>query len=165
MWDSYYYQAAIHDAKVNFNHDHGITIINKQDHYIEYVDIAAPKNHREMTSFYLNNFDQIENFITDFITKSANLIVMANKRLVKLPEVLCLPTDSQNQASIKNYKISNREKQCLEFYLAGNTAKETAEILQLSHRTIEDYFNKIKKKLNCINKRELLKKFNKNPVV
>lgn len=160
LWDAYYYQAAIHDAKVNFNHDHGITIINKQENYIEYVDIAAPKFHREITSFYLNSFDQIEDFIIEFIEKSAKLTAIAEKQLVQIPKVLCSPIDDQSTLWKNNFVVSKREKQCLEFYLSGNTAKETAEILNLSHRTVEEYLNNLKKKLGCRYKRELFKIFN-----
>jgi DNA-binding CsgD family transcriptional regulator len=164
LWDSYYYQLAVHDAKVNFNHDHGITIINQQANYIEYFDIAAPQHHREITSLYLNNFDRIESFIKDFNEKSLRLIKICEKKLIKIPNALCSPDDvvaDNTHTATKNIAISNREKQCLEFYLAGNTAKETAEILQLSPRTVEEYINNLKNKFKCKHKRDLLKVCNK----
>ncbi len=51
--------------------------------------------------------------------------------------------------------LSPRERDCLEFLLQGKTAKETAVILALSSRTVESYFETIKKKLKCCNKGEL----------
>jgi steroid delta-isomerase-like uncharacterized protein len=51
--------------------------------------------------------------------------------------------------------LSRRERECLEFLLQGKTAKETAAILALSYRTIESYFENIKKKLKCSNKGQL----------
>ncbi len=51
--------------------------------------------------------------------------------------------------------LSRRERECLEFLLQGKTAKETAATLALSHRTVESYFENIKKKLNCSNKGQL----------
>lgn len=51
--------------------------------------------------------------------------------------------------------LSNREKQCLYCVLKGKTAKETALLLSLSHRTVEYYLENVKGKLNCQNKREL----------
>ncbi len=56
-------------------------------------------------------------------------------------------------------KLSNREKQCLELYLSGESGRGTALILGLSHRTVDDYINNIKKKLKCKRKRDLLKLF------
>jgi len=54
-------------------------------------------------------------------------------------------------------ELSEREKSCLRYLLEGKTAKETAILLHLSHRTIEYYFENLKDKLNCMTKRELLK--------
>lgn len=51
--------------------------------------------------------------------------------------------------------LSSRERQCLRCLLEGKTAKETALIYKLSPRTIESYFEKIKQKLKCTNKRDL----------
>lgn len=51
--------------------------------------------------------------------------------------------------------LSLRERECLELLLQGKTAKETAVALDLSHRTVESYFEHIKKKLKCSNKGQL----------
>ncbi|SRR5579883_391367 len=52
--------------------------------------------------------------------------------------------------------LSQREQQCLRYFLNGKTAKETAMILGLSYRTIEEYLTNLKKKLGCRTKRDLL---------
>ncbi len=54
------------------------------------------------------------------------------------------------------FPLSNREMQCLELYLRGETAQSTAAILGLSQRTVESYFESIKQKLHCSSKSELL---------
>lgn len=51
--------------------------------------------------------------------------------------------------------LSPREKQCLRCLVEGKTAKETAALYQLSPRTVESHFEKIKQKLKCTNKRDL----------
>lgn len=51
--------------------------------------------------------------------------------------------------------LSSRERECLKILLQGKTAKETAAILSLTYRTIESYFENIKNKLSCSNKKEL----------
>ncbi|MBL4647663.1 MAG: PAS domain-containing protein [Gammaproteobacteria bacterium] len=53
-------------------------------------------------------------------------------------------------------KLSTRELECLFLQLRGKTAKQIAQILQLSKRTIEYYIDNIKSKLGCQNKAELL---------
>lgn len=53
-------------------------------------------------------------------------------------------------------KLSLREQQCLKYFIKGKTAKETANLIGLSYRTVESYFVNIKKKLGCQYKRDLL---------
>lgn len=60
-----------------------------------------------------------------------------------------------NELKRKSTYLSTREKQCLCLLLKNKTAKETAEQLQLSFRTIEYYFENIKDKLDCESKGEL----------
>lgn len=55
--------------------------------------------------------------------------------------------------------LTQREKQCLFLFLSGKTALETALELSLSPRTIEFYFENIKDKLDCANKRELFSQY------
>ncbi len=52
-------------------------------------------------------------------------------------------------------KLSNRERECLSYFLQGNACREIGEKLNLSPRTIEAYFVAIKGKLNCHTKSEL----------
>jgi DNA-binding CsgD family transcriptional regulator len=54
--------------------------------------------------------------------------------------------------------LSPREHECLELYSKGYDSKETAELLGISHRTVEHYFESMKNKLGCFSKREILKK-------
>ena len=58
---------------------------------------------------------------------------------------------------VGHVKLTNRELDCLRLYFQGKTAKETGEILQLSTRTIEHYFENIKMKLCCNSKKDLYK--------
>ncbi len=52
--------------------------------------------------------------------------------------------------------LSTRELECLFLQLRGKTAKEIAEILKLSKRTVEYYIDNMKTKFGCFNKTELL---------
>jgi DNA-binding CsgD family transcriptional regulator len=53
-------------------------------------------------------------------------------------------------------KLSDRELECLFLQLRGKTAKQIAEILKLSKRTVEYYIDNMKSKFGCFNKAELL---------
>lgn len=53
--------------------------------------------------------------------------------------------------------LTPRERECLRALRDGKTAKETAQMYNLSSRTIESYFENIKIKFSCPNKRDLFK--------
>lgn len=55
-------------------------------------------------------------------------------------------------------KLSNREKECLQYIRQGRTAKETANFLNISRRTVETHIVHIKDKFNCHTKSQLLNK-------
>lgn len=56
--------------------------------------------------------------------------------------------------------LSKRESQCLHYYVQGKTAKEIGKALQLSPRTVENYIQNIKTKLNIWTKAELIHFYN-----
>lgn len=58
--------------------------------------------------------------------------------------------------SSKKIVLSNRQKQCIEHLLKGQTAREIANQLNLSHRTIEHYIELLKIKFDCRNKVQLV---------
>jgi len=55
--------------------------------------------------------------------------------------------------------LSIREKQCLEDIVSGKTAQESACRLGLSRRTVENYIDTLKNKLQCKSKSELIIKY------
>jgi DNA-binding CsgD family transcriptional regulator len=51
--------------------------------------------------------------------------------------------------------LTKRELESAQLLLAGNTAKETAKLLDISPRTVEEYLDNIRIKLSCRNKLEI----------
>ncbi len=56
------------------------------------------------------------------------------------------------------YHLSAREMECLFYLLRGQAVKAIAQVLQLSSRTVESYFERIKYKFHCLSKAELIEK-------
>ena len=56
----------------------------------------------------------------------------------------------------KTIKFTDRELQCMQLYCQGKSAKETGKILGISSRTIEGYFDTIKRKFKVSSKSEIL---------
>lgn len=57
--------------------------------------------------------------------------------------------DNSNRNSEKSFTFTKREMECLNFLHQGLNNKQIARQLNLSPRTIEEYFNKIKFKMGC----------------
>lgn len=55
-------------------------------------------------------------------------------------------------------KLSKRHDEILKYLILGKTAKQIAQILNLSHRTIEFYLTIIKRKFKAVNKSDLIEK-------
>lgn len=51
--------------------------------------------------------------------------------------------------------LTPREKECIMHILKGKSAKESAQVLDLSHRTVEHYLENVKNKFGCQFKNEL----------
>ena len=117
-------------------------------------------------------------FITHFKNETKNIIQEAKDNKIYLP---VLEPDQQpvieNEQSIPDdtaiielelfitqqksllHLLSAQEVACLKYAALGKTAKETAQILNLSFRTVESYFENIKTKLHCKQKREAVELF------
>ncbi len=48
-------------------------------------------------------------------------------------------------------RLTKREKECLSLAALGHSSTETAELLKISRKTVEQYRGEIKKKLKCKN--------------
>lgn len=67
-------------------------------------------------------------------------------------------TDLFPGSEINHIYLSERETECLQLYTQGKTAKEIAKIVNLSHRTVENYIYNIKVKMSVSTKAELIHK-------
>lgn len=162
------YSHVIHEVRTGFNVANGFDIFEVYDGYTDICCFGSYPDNNEIFNVYFNKKDIFENFTEDF--KNRFLINM-NVTPIDLPERMRLnfiSSDCQKNTAPKfselDYKLdknklitilSPREQQCLIYYLNGKTAKETATLMRLSYRTVEEYFINIKKKLGCQNKRNL----------
>jgi DNA-binding CsgD family transcriptional regulator len=59
---------------------------------------------------------------------------------------------------LKKYKLTARQLDCLYYLVQGKTAKQIANLLQLSYRTVEHHISAIKTKYRCGSRSELIEK-------
>jgi DNA-binding CsgD family transcriptional regulator len=174
LWQSYNNELLLHDARTYFNHDNGISVFYLKENYIEYFDIAAPKENKAVLSLYLNRFDILENFFHHFLEQSQQLLSQVSLHPIIPPkEMQGIFTTEEDLIYKFNhsifYKISKRtfncpsltprENECISYLVLGFTAKEVGKVLNLSHRTVEQYINNVKIKLGCTYRSELIRKY------
>ena len=67
---------------------------------------------------------------------------------------------NKDKKSITTLQLTPREIDCINLLKKAFTVKDMARALSLSPRTVEDYINKIKKKLGCHRKAQILIQLN-----
>jgi len=98
-----------------------------------------------------NNINKRAEFISN-LSINLDLIDLKSINLIK----------NLNLDKSKTFKASSmtaltmREKECLNYYIQGKTAKDIASILQLSYRTVENYLQNAKDKIGVNNKLDLI---------
>ena len=74
------------------------------------------------------------------------------------------PEPDSNEEFNANY-LTKREKEVLKYIIIGYTAKKIGKALSISHRTVECYVDKLKIKLHCETKYELVEKVIMNGLI
>jgi DNA-binding CsgD family transcriptional regulator len=102
----------------------------------------------------------IKSLLSVPITAMGPMYTINNSRIdnldIKKPYVPNNIGDNRYLANIKSYNLSSREAQCLELLLMGKNNLHIADYLNISRRTVELYMNKIKAKLSCHKKIDIL---------
>lgn len=166
------YIERLHDAKNDFNINKGFTIIEYSDFYKDFFSFATTTtNSNAIIDIYFNNLDVLLAFTIYFKDIAAPLIRQAmrkrisiNKSQTKIPPSLLTASCNHRFITYNNqsYLLTSREEECLALLSCGKIAKEIATILHLSNRTVENYINVVKEKLNCHHKTELINIYFKN---
>lgn len=162
------------DVTNKFSIHHPLVITNINSTGCEYIFFATSKNNFRIINTYISKMHYLKNFITyfknatewlfrDSMNHQVDLKLINKTNFYSNKNKLTIYDFTQQTNSLNKLPnsitsiLSQREQECLNNFLDGMTAKETAAILGISHRTIEEYFANIKKKLKCKNKRDLYK--------
>lgn len=152
------------DNESQFGIGNGIDIIVPHDDYTEFFVFASDKNNRGINNFYINNLDILKQSIFYFKDKGKDLLNQAESSgIIQVPtqnKVITNYQDINNQSILdqlqpsryyltgkyKNEYLTRSEYQCLKLVAKLKSAKEIANELKLSPRTVEVYINNMKEK-------------------
>lgn len=144
---------------------HGITIVEPDHDGCEFFFLGTTTSNSSTINKYLSNFQLLEKFIKNFKSANKDLFMRlhANKTMATDWFDNKLKFESINYidkysflAELYRYQFTQREIECLPLLIKGCTSKQIAEFLEISHRTVEDYVNNIKHKMNVETKNELI---------
>lgn len=154
-----------------------LVIVEKKGTECEFTFLATSVNNKKIINTYITKLNLLRQFKEYFKKENANIfhktaeynvdLKQINKSYFSEDNIIDLAIESNDVVSLNNnfffQLLSAREQECVRYFLQGKTAKETAYLLNLSYRTIEEYFTNIKKKLHCRNKRDLIDLFIAQP--
>jgi len=160
-----------------FGIDNVIVIIEPHDDYYEVWNIGSDRTRHNAIEFYYNNQDLLKAFTYYFKDKGATTIKKYEqdkiKRQISTPHLDYLLSKVQLHNTEKDafisemeaeryyvYKdtyLTKREYACLRYLTNGFTAKEIAQVLNLSSKTIEYHLQSIKTKCNVTKKSQLVR--------
>jgi DNA-binding CsgD family transcriptional regulator len=109
--------------------------------------------------------------LTDVTRKE---IKARNTTATQLPQVVCKSIASKEARDLRMYYLGDqypnvyltkREAECMFWLVQDNTINATAIKMNLSARTVEFYVKKMKLKLLCVNKKQLIHKVLQTPLL
>lgn len=165
IWSNIGTHITILKDAAKFGIKYGITFVEPVLDGCEFYFLGSSSNNKNVINKYLSNFYLLEKFIANFHESARDIF----KKIE--PERLIIKDRSENKlvfntdnnidkypflASIYDYKFTPRELDCIPLMLRGLSAKQIAEHLNISFRTVEMYIDNLKQKTNTHTKNELL---------
>lgn len=161
------------ECLTQFDFDHTLCILNKTATGSEWYFFATCGKNNNIMSTYITQIKSFYNYIKyfnyeavsllqqnlDFRINLADLKKQAFSSNINTVELAPLIFDDIDDIHLNNYQITAREKDCLIYLIRGKTIKETAKLLGISPRTVEEYLIRLRQKTGCKYKRELIELF------
>ena len=172
----------LYNVAIEFGFSHTFTIIERENDEKNCYHFATKAGNTFMNDFYLQHIDLLEKFVSYFkdqllindrlnrayqsicrvsTGKDGNYFIENNFPLTLDPENLSeylKAIDSTSTTGVNpadTIHLTRREQQCAHYLLEGHTSKEIADQLHISARTVEVYFERLKKRFGSKNKIQL----------
>jgi DNA-binding CsgD family transcriptional regulator len=184
LWEESFKQPILQFGLDFYDNRYGLTICHRREGYSAFYFFAGSKNNPHLPEFFINNFPLFERFIATFHYKKNHLIEEAlavglkrhtkpsdspwgeeavkvlnkEQQILKNKYNLMEQEYSFNEAlnpPLFNH-LSRRQKQVLYGLSKGQSAREIAEQLNISRRTVERHLSILKIKFPTYSYTELL---------
>lgn len=174
LWENILPKQQIEIAN-EFNIGNGILYVNHNQDKTEVFSFATKPDSKYVFDFYMNNLNFLKRFSHYFVQNANNIIQIAERQRILPPKGMIL-TDAENRKNFYNKEslplidrflqemsypfnvLSDRESESYRLLIQGFSNTEISQKLGLSTKTVDVYINRIKAKLGCSNRKELITK-------
>lgn len=155
LWDEELPEGPVQLAREKLNIRNGLTLVRRSKNYYDMIAVGLSVEQANPGSFYFNKLKAIEQFVSDFDKDNKDLIEVMNKNPIALPEAyrdvnyqkICLPNGKFNfSGKFGQTYITTQELACLRLLFQSASHKEIAQVLEISHRTVETYLQRIRQR-------------------
>lgn len=141
----------------------GVLYVNHQHDKTEIIEFAADINKKNPYDFYLNNLPLLKKFIGHFKQTAKEVIHTAQQQAFLPPLSMIKETDvtAQKRPVLLEMDtpinhLSNRELSCYQYLIKGYSIANISKELNLAIPTIANYIARIKHKLQCANRKDMI---------
>jgi DNA-binding CsgD family transcriptional regulator len=149
--------------------DSGILHVSQEKDKTIIVAFATEVGYENSISMYMNNLCLLKRFKQYFIESAKDLLIKANRQRILYQPILTkknemiesigsISSDFINELYYPFNLLSKRERDCFSLLIKGYSNQAMSELLQIAQTTVNVYIARIKHKLNCSNKREMITK-------
>ncbi len=156
----------------NLNVGNGILFVKHLDDMTEIIEFASDLGNRQVYHFYMNNKPLLKKFINHFTQEAKNLITAANSQKVTPTDNMILRKNllkpfNIDQANLNHFlnqlespynTLSNRELECFLYLIRGYSIAQISTENKLATPTIANYIHRVKQKLQCFSRKEMVNK-------
>ena len=150
-------------------------IVAREDDCQHFYCMFFDLDENDFLQWVINNGAFINDFIDDYKVKHKDTVIEAKavENRITLPtseeffqstilkemdETQPLPKIIHKHLGMPIH-ITKQQGRCLRLLAEGKTAKEIATTLHISHRTVEDYFDKLRKQMGCSSSKKLIAEY------
>jgi DNA-binding CsgD family transcriptional regulator len=168
-------QDALHQCVFDFNIWNSLCIMLRKEHSLHWWTFGTDRNNYGILSEYVNKRPLFESFIRYFNHAAVDIInVNDNLKIIhpgyRIPAYDPTYDNASQQLQTRFLKetmsptnkkmyLTKREAECINYLGQGKTAKEVANLLKISPRTVEYYLQNARLRLKCSDRSHLINFF------
>lgn len=152
-------QDALALGKERYQMGTGFVKFKKYDDSVESFYFGFSTSEIDALQFFVKKSHLLDMFNHYFMRSATEVLAAANNHRLIYPDNIIDTSFFENDEETAQgnfYNISLREKECLSYLKEGLSAKQIANSMNVSYRTIEKHFENIRYKTACHTQKELI---------